>query len=103
MSIISDAFERRRQIRAEFDAYLEVRIAMAERDCRGYLLSKAGRRKGIQVLSLFYGPWSRVELYASEELEDWFRANGRLTYAEFEDQYSSSTQYDDHTAQPEAG
>ena len=42
----------------------------ADWECRGNLLNKAGRAAGIDPWTLWSGPGTRVERYASEELRD---------------------------------
>jgi hypothetical protein len=56
--------------------------AVAENECRGVLLNRAGRATGVDPASLFCGPASRVRKYASEELRTWFARHGRITYGE---------------------
>jgi hypothetical protein len=51
----------------------------AEAETRGHLLSPAGKRAGVTPRSLFDGPAARAHKYASEELRDFWRANGRLS------------------------
>jgi hypothetical protein len=51
----------------------------AEAATKGYLLSPAGNRAGIDPRSLFDGPAARANKYASEELRDYWREHGRLT------------------------
>jgi len=77
-----------RQLRLEFAAYLDAMYGAAETDLNGVLLNRLGRTKGIDARSLFYGPFSRVEKYASEELYAWFeQGNGRrMTWEQFEKQ-----------------
>ena len=43
----------------------------------------------MESYTLFSGPFSRVEKYASEELYAWFEEHGRPTYEDFEKQYLS--------------
>lgn len=55
----------------------------AEDATRGVLLSNAGRAAGIDPMSLFVGPESRVRKWASDELKEWFDQNGRPTLDEW--------------------
>ena len=84
MGIIEAAFAYRRQVRAEYEAYLDAVYLAAETDTNGALLNRLGRSKGIDARSLFFGPFSRVEKYASEELYTWFHENGRITWTMYE-------------------
>lgn len=88
MSAIMDAaFESYRAMRADFEHYRHSRFVRAHTELRGELLNAAGRAARIDPASLFLGPWSRVERYASEELKAWFAEHGRLTVDEFETQW----------------
>jgi hypothetical protein len=82
--VIADAFQTWRRIRLDFDDHIEAQLTRAEHDTRGILLNPAGRAKGIDPRTLFYGPRARVNAYASEELLDWFHEHGRTTFATYE-------------------
>jgi hypothetical protein len=73
--------------REEYDSHLATAYEVAETDCRGQLLNRAGLAKGIDPQTLFTGPASRVRAYASEELRTWFGRHGRITYAEWKYQW----------------
>lgn len=73
-----------RRQRDEFDDYREAELAKAERDCRGILLNARGRAAGIDPLDLFMGNEVHAQAYASDELKDWWRDNGRPTFERFE-------------------
>lgn len=79
--------ERRAEIRDEFVRYIDSIYLAADADCKGVLLNRLGIAKGIDPYSLFEGPFSRVEKYASEELYQWFAEHGRITYGKFEEDY----------------
>lgn len=83
-AIFAAAAAEWKRLRLEFDDYLDAVVLAAEADLNGVLLNRLGRRRGIDARSLFYGPFSRVEKYASEELYAWFQENGRVTWTEFE-------------------
>lgn len=88
MSAIMDAaFETYRAMRADFELYHHSRYLRAHTELRGELLNTAGRAAHIDPGSLFLGPGSRVERYASEELKAWFAEHGRVTVEEFETQW----------------
>ena len=86
-AIMNAAFETYRRMRADFELYRHSRFLCAHTELRGELLNAAGRAARIDPVSLFMGPWSRVERYASEELKSWFAQHGRLTVDEFETQW----------------
>lgn len=88
MSTIMDAaFETYRAMRADFEHYRHSRFVRAHTELRGELLNAAGRAARIDPATLFLGPKSRVNRYASEELKAWFAEHGRLTVKEFETQW----------------
>lgn len=73
--------------REEYDAHLTNVYVMAENECRGQLLNRAGLAKDVDPQSLFTGPASRVRAYASEELRTYFARHGRITYVEWKYQW----------------
>lgn len=75
--------ERREQIRAEYLIAQHAAYLAADAACRGTLLSKAGKAKVTDEHALWSGRESVARKYASEELNEWFDANGRLTIGEF--------------------
>ncbi|MGP9843320.1 hypothetical protein [Brachybacterium sp. 107] len=81
------AFETYRMMRVDFELYRHSRFLRAHTELRGELLNAAGRAARIDPGTLFMGPRSRVERYASEELKAWFAQHGRLTVDEFETQW----------------
>ncbi|MFI8776551.1 hypothetical protein ACIGH6_05605 [Brachybacterium paraconglomeratum] len=81
------AFETYRVMRADFEHYRHSRFVRAHIELRGELLNATGRTAHIDPGTLFLGPRSRVDRYASEELKAWFTEHGRLTVEEFEAQW----------------
>ena len=51
----------------------------AENETKGYMLNAAGKKAGIDERTLFTGPASRVNKYASPELREYFAKHGRPT------------------------
>ncbi len=86
-AIFTSAVESWRECREAYAEHLEAQHTAAEQACRGVLLSRVGRAAGIAPESLFLGPLSRAEAYASDELREWWRTHPRLTYAAFERQW----------------
>lgn len=72
------------ELRAEYEDYLEARYAQAEEACRGAMLNERGRRAGIESRSLFMGNHARAHAYASDELVEWWRENGRVPFSAYE-------------------
>ena len=56
----------------------------AENACRGKMLSKEGERAGVDPGSLFRGSARTAAKYASRELIEWWMANGRTTWIEYQ-------------------
>lgn len=73
-----------RVIRAEYELHLEAQINAAERETRGNLLNPRGIALGISSSSLFLGPLSRAEAFASEELLAFWSRHPRVTFDQFE-------------------
>lgn len=72
------------QLRADYKAYLENRHNQAEAATRGHMLTPRAERRGVKTTKWFNGRAGVSRRDASEELRDWFRANGpNLTYSEF--------------------
>ncbi|MER7697031.1 phage minor capsid protein [Streptomyces sp. NPDC096095] len=85
-----DAEPRERMTRAKaremYAEYVYRQYLDAEDACRGYLLSKQAQTDGVDPMSLFSGPARIAHARASDELKEWWAANGRLTQAEFIEQ-----------------
>lgn len=88
-AIFSDAFATYQRMREDFELHRRATFTRAHAELRGELLNARGRAAGIDPSSLFMGPQNRVGCYASEELQRWFALHGRLTVAQFEDQWWS--------------
>jgi hypothetical protein len=81
----------RREAREMYDEYVERQFLAAEHAV-GFLLNKRGEAKGISPAQLFRGPARLAYPYASDELKEWWRENGRLTQAEFIEQATGKRQ-----------
>lgn len=92
-AIWDEALAQWHEMRSAYQDYLEAKYAAAENDCNAIMLSRRGLAAGVDPMTLFYGPRSRVVAYASEELQEWFRAHGRITIGEFERQYRQSDRW----------
>lgn len=88
----------RREAREMYDEYVWEQVLAADEACRGVMLNARGKAKKVDVQSLFSGPAHIAYAYASEELKDWWAANGRLTVAEFIEQATGVTQRGAETA-----
>lgn len=75
-----------RALRAEYELYREQAYAAATDATNGVLLNRDAKARGIDSYSLFIGPRARAERWASDELREWWAANGRLTFEAFERQ-----------------
>lgn len=76
----------RAKVRADYDILLEAQIGAAMEATNGNLRNRRGREAGVDSWSLFSGSDARAKAYASEELVDWWAANGRTTFEAFERQ-----------------
>lgn len=74
------------QTRADYETYIDTQWLQAESDCHGVLLARESRGAGVDSRSLFSGPISRAMKHSSAELQSWWGAHGRLTYAAFRHQ-----------------
>lgn len=80
---------KKAEIRDEYWDYVSSRYAAANIDTNCNFLNRLGKKNKVNAWTLFSGPFSRVEKYASDELYAWFEEHGRLTYEDFEKQYLS--------------
>ncbi|MCI4045471.1 phage minor capsid protein [Streptomyces sp. TRM75563] len=91
-----DAEPREKMTRAKaremYAEYVYRQYLDAEAACRGYLLNKKAQTDGIDPMSLFSGPARIAHARASDELREWWAANGRLTQAEFIEQATGEAQ-----------
>lgn len=94
--ILSNAFDTYQRMREDFELHRRATLARARAELRGEMLSARGCAAGIDPHSLFLGPQSRVEAYATEELQAWFAQHGRPTVEQFEAQWWSG-HADPHT------
>lgn len=97
-AILSDAFATYQRMREDFELHHRATFTRANAELRGELLNARGRAARIDASSLFMGPQSRVECYASEELQRWFALHGRPTVELFEDQWWSGRSGQDASA-----
>jgi hypothetical protein len=65
-------------LRAEWERMAHAQWLDAERQCAGELLNDRGRREGIDPFTLWSGPLHRAEIYASEELRNYWLACPRI-------------------------
>lgn len=70
-------------LRRRYDEMTALAVLQAETVTRGHLLNARGRAERVDPLTLFSGPQSVADLYASEELQRHWGATGRVTYADF--------------------
>lgn len=82
----------RAKARQMYTEYVYRQYLAAEDACRGYLLNKQAQAAGHDPMSLFSGPARIAHARASDELKEWWAANGRLTQAEFIEQATGETQ-----------
>jgi hypothetical protein len=75
------------QCRDAYEQYNAAQYSRALEECSGVLLNAKGKAKKVDSYSLFQGNVNTAKAYASEELQAWWRSNGRRTYAAFRFSY----------------
>lgn len=81
--VFAAAIEQWRAVRAEFEDYRASQYAAAEEACRGAMLNARGRHAGRDAYDLFIGNMATAQAYASDELKEWWRNNGRTDFATY--------------------
>jgi hypothetical protein len=71
-----------KQMREEYETFVEVQYVQAEQELNGVLLSAEGKAAGINPRDLFTRKRRSLK-YASEELQEWFSRHERMSYPEF--------------------
>ena len=84
--LVVAALEFRKALRDEFQDLLEALYQQAETETNGNMLNRRGHAEGVDPFTLLYGPWVRVDAFASEEYRDWLERSGRMTFDDFERQ-----------------
>lgn len=84
MNLVQRALEERRACREQFELYRQEQYDRAIDECNGVLLNRRGEAAGVSSYSLFMGSAVRANAYASDELVEFWRRHGRLTFADFE-------------------
>lgn len=69
--------------RRDYEDRLAFDYARANEQTKGELLSRRGKAAGVSAESLFRGPLSQVEPFASEELRSYWARNGRMTWSAY--------------------
>lgn len=71
------------EAREEYQRYMGAQYLKALDECKTAMLNHRGQAAGVDERDLFFGPAHVARAYASEELQSWWRRNGRLTFAAF--------------------
>lgn len=79
----------KREMRREFDDWLDNEWIRAEESTNGNMLSRSARASGVAVTDLWKVNATTARAWASEELLDYWNQNGRMTFADWEASYSS--------------
>lgn len=86
-------------LQMEYLDYLESLESRATDDISGVWYNATGRAKHAAGLldqwDMFRRPWHHVARYASEELTEWFRMNGRITFTDYRSQRREERVYAD--------
>jgi hypothetical protein len=88
-TLIREGFAAWRECRDAYDEVLYSQYERAAAATNDRLVNADGRRRGIDPISLFMGPASRARRWASEELIEHWETNARVTFADFERQWSA--------------
>lgn len=75
---------RRQAIQRAYREQVYLQFVAAEEATNGYMVTKQGRVRGIDPITLFSGPSVRARKWASEELKRWWADNPRVTFTEFQ-------------------
>lgn len=87
------------QLTFDYLDYLEALESRATEDiCGVWYNARGAARHAEGYLSqwdMFRRPWHHVARYASEELTEWFRMNGRMTFTDYRSQMRQERVYAD--------
>lgn len=85
--IFARASEQWATMKEDYYNYLDYAYLAAEEGTCGVLVNKAGRALHMDGWDLFTGNARRAQLYASEELLEWWNTHPRLSMEQYEDQW----------------
>lgn len=71
------------EARRDYEDRLAFDYTRAAEETKGEMLSRRGKAAGVSAESLFRGPLSQVEPYASEELRAYWARHGRMTWTAY--------------------
>jgi hypothetical protein len=74
-------------MKQDYISFVDCQYLAAVEATAGVLVNKDGRAKHIDGYTLFSGPLSRAQKYASEELLEFWEKNPRRTLSQFEEQW----------------
>jgi hypothetical protein len=90
--IFARAAEQWQEMKSEWLDHLDYAYLAAEEGTGGVLVNKEGRALHMDGWDLFTGNARRAELYASEELLEWWSTHPRLSMDQFEKQWIQGKQ-----------
>lgn len=82
--IFAAAARQWKEMRRDYQDYLEAQMRMAQEELGLYLLRRGSEAS---TESVFTGSVAHAEAHASPELLDWWADHGRMTVEEFERQW----------------
>lgn len=88
-TIFRRAVDEYHECRAAYENAKLAAFIRAQDDTNGAMLNARGKRARIDVYSLFSGNETRARAYASEELLEHWARYPRVTYTQWEREYSS--------------
>lgn len=86
-AIFAKAAEHWQYMKQDYISFVDYQYLAAVEATAGVLVNHEGRAKHIDGFTLFSGPLSRAQKYASEELLEFWESNRRYTLSQFEDQW----------------
>ena len=74
----------RQDLRMTWEAYRDNALEQLGNHCRGgNVLTPAARARGKRAEDIFQGPWHHWQTLITEDAQEWFTANPRLTWTDF--------------------
>lgn len=92
-AIFAKAAEQWQDMKQDYISFVDYQYLAAVEACSGVLVNQEGRAKHIDGFTLFSGPLSRAQRYASEELLEFWEKNPRRTLSQFEEQWITGVEY----------
>lgn len=86
-AIFTKAAEDWQAMKQDYLSFVDYQYLAAIEATAGVLVNQLGKVDHIDGFTLFSGPLSRAQKYASEELLEFWKTNPRRTLSQFEEQW----------------